>query len=87
MAAPLISPPLQKNQRHTIPFDGSLTPSDGKVRFYLSDAFSRFWQADGLPRGAYYLGFVYENDKQASDGGPPLWSGRAETLLETVVIK
>ncbi len=84
---PFISPPLGKNESFTMTCSGGLWRSDEKVGFYLRDNLSNFWQFEELVKGTYYLGLVYEYKKQATDDRPPLWLGRAETLMETVEIK
>ncbi len=82
-----ISPPLKKNQTYTLTLQGERWRSGNKLAFYLRDPYNRYWKAEGLPKGTYYLGLVYEYSKATTDLKPPLWVGRAETLLETVEIQ
>jgi hypothetical protein len=89
MAVAKVSPLLAKGESVTKSFQARAVPvGDGAgLGLYWEDAFSTYWTFRVPSWGTYRLGLIYENDKRATDGGEPLWVGRAETALETVVIK
>jgi hypothetical protein len=87
---PPVTPPLAKNQSYRLLCRGQiLNVKNQRATLKLHSPFSLSLLAQStIAKGkTYHFGLVYENKKQADDGGAPYWEGKAETPLATVTIK